>query len=92
MPDYCFAISDKIETIPTVLSTEAQDPTTSRETDRSSEDTTPKNTVPFIKVQRSSTSNRMTTPADIETHTKILEITNPMPKLSISTVKRKQFA
>ena len=44
-----------------------QDPKTFRETDRSSEDLTPstsKDTIPFIKVQRSSTSNKMTTPAD----------------------------
>ena len=77
IPDHFFAITDMIEATQTVPSTEAEDPTTFRETGRSSEDTAPStfnDTVPFIKVQRSSTSNRMTTPADKETATKILEI------------------
>ena len=72
-----------IEATSNVPSTEAQDPTTFRETDRSSEDPTlsnSKDTVPFIKVQRPSSSNRMTPPTDKETPTKILEITNPIPK------------
>ena len=72
-----------------------QDPATFRETDRSSENPTPstsKDTFLFIKVQRSLTCNRMTTPADKETPTKIQEIENPIPKLLRQTVKRKQFA
>ena len=66
-----------IEAIPTVPSTEAQDPITFREIARSSEDptaSTSKDTVPFIKVQRSSIFNRMTTPGDNETPRKILKI------------------
>ena len=92
MADHYFAISDMIEATPTVPSTEAQGPITFKETDRSSEDPTPstsKDTVPFIKVQRLSTSNRMTIPVDKDIPTKTLEITNPIPKLSTLTVKRK---
>ena len=50
-----------------------QNPAIFRETDRSSEDPTSSSstdTVPFIKVQRSSTSNRMTAAADKETPTR----------------------
>ena len=67
IPDHFFAISHMIGATRTGPSIEAQDPTTFRETDRSSEDPTPstsQDTVLFIKIQKSPTSNKMTTPAD----------------------------